>query len=408
MRISDQELNRFRILKTVQRAEPIARTELTKLTGLGGATITEVTADLVHRGILIDETVATGSRGRPRRHLRINPEAAYVVGAFLFADGSLAVQIVNMRGQALFEKTSQVPGAATIEALVSNIADLIEATIGESGIARADINRVGVALPAMIDSIDGVIHWLQTFPVTPTSVAAVIERRLGLPVAIENTSNVHARAEHWFSEHAALDTFTLFINGLGIGSARYVDGLLRTGVNGFNSEVGHIKVVFKNGRPCACGARGCLEGYASIAGVVGRSCEAKGISWPRFQEMPAALEAFAAQARAGDQALMDIFQEAGWILGTVVANHVNEFDPGHVLVLNLNQTLCEMTTKSFLAALDENILAPLRARTLIEFTTGREDWFRKGAAALALEQCYLRGDTKAGRRKSSALKTPPP
>lgn len=405
MRISDQELNRLTILKVIQRAEPVARTQLAKLTGLAGGTITEVTGDLVRRGVLLDEKVAGSGRGRPLRHLRINPDAARVVGAFLFHDGTLTVEIVNMRGELLFERAARLPRATSVDGLIADVAEVIATTIEESRIPSADISRVGLALPALVDSLRGVIHWLQTFPIAPTPAAAILERRLGLPVTIGDNCSVSARAEHWFAQDEKLETFSLFTNDIGVASARYVDGVLWTGANGLNREIRHVKVAFENGRPCGCGARGCLGSYVTSVAIVDQICEMRGVEPPRLGAIEATVEAFAAEARAGDRDAMSVFVQAGRILGTAVANHINENDPGRVIVLNFNAALRELTAPSFFAALEDNVLPTLRERTPVTFDMAREDWFRKGAAALALEQLYLRGD--AGGAGGGAASPPP-
>ena len=61
MRISDQAYNRHKVLKTVRGHGPISRIELTGLTGLSGATITEVTADLLQRGLIREERAGDGA-----------------------------------------------------------------------------------------------------------------------------------------------------------------------------------------------------------------------------------------------------------------------------------------------------------------------------------------------------------
>ena len=46
--------------------------------------------------------------------------------------------------------------------------------------------------------------------------------------------------------------------GTGVGGAYLVDKHILTGVNGALGEIGHM-VIERNGRPCTCGRRGCLE-----------------------------------------------------------------------------------------------------------------------------------------------------
>jgi glucokinase len=50
--------------------------------------------------------------------------------------------------------------------------------------------------------------------------------------------------------------------GTGVGGAIISDGQLRRGGFGIAGELGHIRVV-RDGRPCGCGRKGCVEQYAS-------------------------------------------------------------------------------------------------------------------------------------------------
>ena len=52
LRLTDPEMNRLRLLKAIRRAEPVARTQLSEITGLSGASITELTADFLRRDIV--------------------------------------------------------------------------------------------------------------------------------------------------------------------------------------------------------------------------------------------------------------------------------------------------------------------------------------------------------------------
>lgn len=52
-----------------------------------------------------------------------------------------------------------------------------------------------------------------------------------------------------------------------------VFGKLLRGIDGTAAELGHLKVQ-RNGRKCGCGGTGCLEGYASVSGMVRTALEA--------------------------------------------------------------------------------------------------------------------------------------
>lgn len=388
MRVSDQEFNRLQVLKAIRRAEPVARSELTALTGLSGATITEIVRDLVARDFLLEEKAPPGGMGRRRVQLRLNPDAARVVGAYLLPGHRLRVEINNLRGDTLFVREPSLTRAPSITAFAEQIADTVAAVIAQSPFQRTDVDSVGVALPALIDSVGGQILWLQTYPLETVPVAAIMEARLQLPVIIDNSINVMTRAEHWFGEDRQVDDFSLFMLGLAIGFGRYVDGALWTGAHGANPEMSHVKVGIDGGLPCTCGARGCLTTYASMMGVVHRVWHARGLPAPRKRDLEQQFRTCVVDARAGDRVAREAFDTAGRALGIAVANYINAWDPTRILMVATDADFADLITPPFYAALHENTLPPLRGRAPVQFRVSDEERYSQGAAALVLERLY--------------------
>ena len=388
MRISDQEFNRLQVLKAIRRAEPVARSELVKLTGFSGATITEIVSDLVSRNFLLEEKAPPGGMGRRRLQLRLNPDAARVVGAFLLPEGDLNVEINNLRGDRLFVRSAPLNRSPSVEAFVEQLGQILADAIAASPFETSAIDSVGLALPALVDSLDGELLWLQTYAQQRVPIAAMLEARLGLPVIVDNTANVVTRAEHWFGEDRQVDDFSLFLVGFSVSFGGYVDGALLNGAHGVNSEISHIKVGLGDGLPCTCGARGCLTTYASMAGIVQRVHEDRGLPRPRGRHMHSLYEAIVGEARAGDRIARDAFELAGKALGVAVANYVNASDPARVLILALDATLADLLTPPFYAALQENTLPALRGRAPVQFKVTDEGRYARGAAALVLERLY--------------------
>lgn len=387
MRISDREFNRLHVLKTLHRAEPISRTDLATLCNLDGGTITEISSTLVDRGLILEEKVATGKRGRPQRHLRLNPEGAYGLGAYIGMKGELVCEIVNLRGDQVHLSTLPIPSVHSMESLAELVSVLITQAIALSGLDRALLACVGIALPAVVDSRSGTLHWVQTMAVAPYAAARHIERKVGLPVFLDNNTNVLARAEHWFGKGDDLDDFTLFNLGYGISAASYANGELVLGSHGLNSEAGHAKIVVDHGRSCTCGATGCLDAYCSIVALVQQGCEILGVPMADYATMNDVLHAHSAQALAGHTGLADAFDRAARLLGIAIANHINERDPGRVILLCEHPDLPQLYRKASGYA-DEACLPPLRGLTRVELRFFEQDLFRKGTAALVLEQLY--------------------
>jgi glucokinase len=97
--------------------------------------------------------------------------------------------------------------------------------------------------------------------------------RYGLPVAVENDAKALALAEGWVGAAAGVDDYLAMVVSTGVGGGIVSRGRLLDGAGGNAGHIGHV-IVEPDGRPCACGGRGCLEAEASglaIEAITGRS-----------------------------------------------------------------------------------------------------------------------------------------
>jgi predicted NBD/HSP70 family sugar kinase len=388
MRINDQDYNRLRVLKTLRRAEPVARTRLAGLSGLTGSTITDIINRLISHHFILETKVSSPGPGRPRIDLCLNPRAAYVLGAYLRPDNSMVTEIVNLKGGREFSYSAHVTHPISLEDLADQLAKIVNEAIAASPIDRSDIHRIGVGLPAIVDGAAGIVYAMQYVGEGTCPVAAIMEERIGIPVTIDNETNVIARAEHWFGDSEELDNFSLIVLDLGLSAAHYVNGFLVYGAHGINPELSHCKIVPEGGRRCICGMDGCLTAYCSISGVVGQFFELQGKEAPYYLEMREAFRDMVKQAQAGNEQALEIFARTGKFLGIAMANQINARDPGRIVVMVGESGFRELIHDEFIRALHDNTLPTLRGLAPVEFKELSQETFWQGSAALVLEEVY--------------------
>lgn len=389
MRISDSELIRLQVVKAIRRAEPVARTDLVALTGLSTGTVSQVTGDFVRRGIVVEERASGRALGRPRIELRINAAAGYVLTVFHRGFDWVDIEIVDMRGDAVFTYRTPVARAETLADRAGQLSRIVNDAIAASPVSKAQILKVGVVIHGVVDHQRGAILWLHSFTETEVPFAALLGEHLQLPVVIDNDTNVIARAVHWFGEGRAFDDFGVIVVDASVTIGYYVDGMLWSGPNGLNPELGHIKIGGGEPQPCFCGMSGCLATYSSIFGIVGRIRARRGLDRAGAEDMSAAFRAFLAEALAGEPVARDVFDLAGRVLGTAVANLLHERDPGRILIMVFNDDLAALIKDEFAAALQANTLPVVLSRAKVDFRTIDADYYLKGSAALALEDIFL-------------------
>ncbi|WP_433301649.1 ROK family protein [Actinoplanes sp. CA-030573] len=236
-----------------------SRAAIAAATGLTRATVSALVDDLIAGRLLTEHDPAprTGA-GRPAAGLALNPEGPAGLGLEINVD-YLAACVVSLTGEVrhrFVEHGDQRPlsPTAALEAL-----DAL-ATRARSAAEADGLTVAGAALavPGLV-AADGLVRVAPNLGWQDVEVPPLLPGLAGLPLVVDNEANLAALGEL----RAAPDGRTfLYVSGeVGIGAGIVLDGELFRGVRGWSGEIGHV-TVFPDGRPCRCGANGCLEQYA--------------------------------------------------------------------------------------------------------------------------------------------------
>jgi glucokinase len=155
---------------------------------------------------------------------------------------------------------------------------------------------------------------------------------------VENDVRAAAWGEFRFGAALGAASVVAVFVGTGVGSGAVLDGRLWRGAGNAAGEVGHTQVV-ADGLPCACGARGCLERYASGSGFAQRFGDALAAGTPTVLRERTGADAtrltadlvFEA-AQAGDPFARELWDDAVRYLTLALATYVTVVNPA-VLVL---------------------------------------------------------------------------
>ncbi len=390
MHLYDLDYSKLRALKLLRRSDGLSRVELAEALQLNKATVTTLTADLLRRGLIVEGVPQAAGRGRPRTRLSIDPDAGCAISLYPLAGERASIDIVNLRGERLFNRILPFPGMSDLSAWPARCTALLSTVIEEGPMRLNQICLAGVVLPGLVDQRRGIVH---SWPFDPSHGAMplgqLIEDELGIPVVLDNRAAVIARAEHWFGTEGERDNFSMAaLLELGMNGARYSNGRLQIGYNGMNADFSHVKVAFEDGRSCFCGGTGCLGTYASAYGILASRAANRGGGDLVGQDFNAAFDQVVRAARSGETDAIIAFTKAGRALGTAIASHINEHDPGRFLIIATRADMLDLFKPAFLETLQMQMVAALKDRTIIELRLVEESEHWKGAAALALEALY--------------------
>ena len=225
-----------------------------------------------------------------------------------------AVSIMSEAGGVIAKERFPTQGEQGPE---RGVAQMIEA--GKRLLAGREVPAIGISVGAMFDPQTGCFgaaphlpSW-EGFPVVKK-----ISEAFALPVAADNDANACALAEWRYgagrgTQHMAFLTF-----GTGLGAGLILNGRIYHGASALAGEIGATRVA-ETGPPVR-GKPGCLEGFASGAGIAGlsRLRLTKFAGKTCVDENATAVEV-AKGAGEGDEFCLGIMREAGDYLGRGLA-----------------------------------------------------------------------------------------
>ena len=123
-----------------------------------------------------------------------------------------------------------------IEEMTQAIRLLLEKFRGR-GVSRG----VGIGVPGIIDMDTGMLRESPNLPGwSEFPVHAEIERRLGIPVMLENDANAAALGEKWLGAGKNHESMCMLTLGTGVGGGIVLNGKIWHGMNGMAGELGTL------------------------------------------------------------------------------------------------------------------------------------------------------------------------
>lgn len=372
-----RELNTAIVLDCIRQHEPIARAQIAMVTGMGRSTVSGIVAVLQESGLVTSAGAAPSTGGRKADLLTLATDRFFAVGIKL-EPTHIRASLTDLKGRIVSCLDAPNSTSDLNETLAS--LDSIYRQLTQH-MSPASILGVGVALPGLVHSGEGISIHPHYFDWRNVRLRDHLEAMWGLPVWIENDARAGALGEKWADQRAGLSTYLFVTVGVGIGAGVVVDGnLLEGGLVGAG-HLGHTTVV-PDGLPCHCGLRGCLETVANDQALL-RYANAAG---SRVYLSP--LEVFE-EARARDRAALDAVGQVARYLALSVGNVVKVLGMSRV-VLGGESAVAggSLLINPLREALNDYIFTETKEQVAVSPSRLGNDVWMVGAAALVLEALY--------------------
>jgi len=293
--------------------------------------------------------------------------------------------LVDVRGEIIAQDYFSTADYPNVSDFVTELSERIVMIVEENG-GYEQVRSVGISAPSG-NFLTGCIENAPNMPwkgVVP--LAAMLQDRLGLAVALANDAHITALGEKAYgSAHGMKDFIVVSVSHGGLGSCIFINGMPHLGVNGFAGEVGHTCVV-PDGRQCGCGRQGCLETYASDRGLVKTAEELIAEGSPTLMSNLEVLDVktIADCCDKGDRVAIEAFRRVGFILGLGLANYASMLNPEAIILTGDITQAGKWLLKPMRASFEEHVFHNVRGATRLLVSIlkeGERDVL--GASALA-------------------------
>jgi glucokinase len=275
------------------------------------------------------------------------------------------------------------------DALLGGLERAVEEAVKADGAPGA----VGVGVPSMIDFATGTVQQSVNIPLQGVPLRQELERRLGLPVFVDNDGNCAALGEAGVIGTSGARHLVMLTLGTGVGGGVILGGHIFRGSSGLGAELGHV-VVQPEGPVCPgnCPNRGCLEAVCSGSALardatelaqdrpdspLGRILAAHGkVTGPDV----------ATAAREQDPYALELLRRLGRMLGVGISGLLNTFEPEHVVIGGGLSRVADLFLDEARREAELRALPPILARVEISLARGGAEAGVLGAALLARDE----------------------
>ncbi|WP_067132305.1 ROK family transcriptional regulator [Microtetraspora malaysiensis] len=308
------------VLQLVRSGEAVTRAEIGRVTGLSRPAVAHRVAELLQRGLIVEDAEGPSTGGRPPVRLRFNAAGGVVPVASLGAQRT-QIAVCDLAGEALARTDVEIDVEEGPDVVLPLVMDTWEKLLD----GRTDIVGIGLGVPATVEFAAGRTESARVMASwTGVMIPPIIESRFPVPVLVDNDVNVIAMGEHRMAYASEIDDLLFVKVSTRIGAGVISGGGILRGALGAAGEIGHIPVRDGGGVLCRCGNVDCVDSVASGTAIL-RDLSEKGRDVSSLADVTALV-------RAGDAETMAVVRQAGRRLGEVIATAVNLLNPAVVVL----------------------------------------------------------------------------
>ena len=260
-----------RIFKLITQLKKVQLHDLAKHTGYTTATIYRSLNRLIDNQVI----VSTENKkrdiigGRPSLIYSVNTSLRYMVG-IVIERRHYDIGIVDLQGKLLAVHEEAIVADVTPERFVNIVYRDYLALLDSLSLENEKIIGIGIGIVGPLNVEEGKVlnpHNFGALNWENVPLRDLLKTRFKKIALIDYLAKVAALGEYWNRYSKVYANMAYVTVNIGIGCGLIVSGKVVRGHAKIVDGLGHM-VVYKDGKPCSCGKRGCVESHAALPAII--------------------------------------------------------------------------------------------------------------------------------------------
>lgn len=260
-----KKINQEQILRQIVKSGEISRAELSRVTGLALPSVMRLVEPLIEKGVIKEVREGESTGGRKPNLLALNANYKWIIGVEITS--KIIITLADFSGKVTEAFSFGTDYEDTPETVLYKIIKEIQNLLIRHDISPSRVAAIGVGTPGSDFKHKEVKKGFISKGWEVIDVKLIIEDALEIQTIVENVCRTRTLSEIWFGHGRFESDFLYAFIDWGVGIGIVKQGTLETGFNNVAGEFGHTSID-RNGRPCYCGKKGCIEMYASVGALV--------------------------------------------------------------------------------------------------------------------------------------------
>lgn len=368
-----KETNRKKIIKLLLEKDEITKLDISRELDISITTVSTNISELKKIGIVEDVRSLESTGGRKAMAIKLNENCQYGLGIAL-TPRHVKLSLINLRSEDV-ELLRIRHDNNSIEDIINIVSYNIQSLLEKNNVKADQLLGMGISIPGTVDTQNGIIKNCYLLNIKDFNIKEKFEY-LNVPIYVDNEANLSAYYEY-LNKKDIVDNllYVSITDGLGLGII--INGRIYRGSNNSSGEMGHMKINL-DGKECKCGAKGCLEAYASKNAILDEYND-------KAKSKISDIEEFEKLCNSLDEIALDVLKEYISILGVGISNLTMILDPNSIVIGGEINNLIDRNLNYLKETIYKDNLFTNENDCKVEITKFKESYLL-GAARLPIEE----------------------